>query len=216
MRTRERSPDVHARSVKTSSALSGLYVADLIGPLDVVRVLNEAGVSFLLAGAHGLGGWIGAPRATQDVDVVVAKRHLKKAVAALLEAFPRLEADDVAVVTRLRDRESGSVAIDVMKPVQPIFQAALKNTYPVRAGGLRYRIPSLEMALAMKFAPMVSLYREAAKKYLDAHDFIQMVQTNPDIDLDKLSELGDLVYPGGGAEIREMVRRARAGEKLNL
>jgi hypothetical protein len=43
-----------------------------------------------------------------------------------------------------------------------------------------------------------------------------MVEANPDIEMKKLSELGDLVYPGGGKEIQEMVRRVRAGEILQL
>jgi hypothetical protein len=68
----------------------------------------------------------------------------------------------------------------------------------------------------MKFAPMVSLYRNDADKFQDAHDFIYMVKSNPEVDLTKLEDLGDLVYPGGGKELIEKVRQARAGEKLNL
>ncbi len=43
-----------------------------------------------------------------------------------------------------------------------------------------------------------------------------MVKSNAEIDLKKLAELGDLVYPEGGKEVVEMVRRIRAGEKLQL
>jgi hypothetical protein len=53
-------------------------------------------------------------------------------------------------------------------------------------------------------------------KYQDAHDFGHIVMSNPDIDLAKLAKLGDLVYPGGGAEIVEKVRQVRAGETLKL
>ncbi len=56
--------DVHSRSLATSSALSEYYVPKLIPPHEVIRVLSEAGVRFLLLGAHGLGGWIKKPRAT--------------------------------------------------------------------------------------------------------------------------------------------------------
>jgi hypothetical protein len=51
---------------------------------------------------------------------------------------------------------------------------------------------------------------------MDASDFIRIVNVNPDIDLAKLEELGDLVYPGGGKEIVEKVRQVRAGQKLVL
>jgi hypothetical protein len=187
-----------------------------VSPYEVIAALNEAGVSFVLVGAYGLGGWIGKPRATEDVDVIVAAKHLKKAIKVLLAAFPHLEVDDLPVVTRLRDRASKAVAIDVMKPNQQLFRAAFKHTRAITSEGQTYRIPSLEMALAMKFAPMVSLYRRDLDKYQDAHDFGHMVLANPDIDLEKLAELGDLVYPGGGQEIVEKVGQVRAGETLKL
>src|SRR5437588_13070543 len=154
-----RTPDAHALSLFKSSKLSGVYVPHFIAPEEVIRVLNAAKVSFTLVGAHGLGGWTGKPRATEDVDVVVVQRHVKKAVAALAGAFPHLEVDDQPAVARLRDRETGAVAIDVMKPNQSVIHAALKHTHAVQSGRLTYKVPSLEMALALKFAPMVSLHR---------------------------------------------------------
>jgi hypothetical protein len=208
-------PDVHARSLATSTALSEYYVADLITPLEIIRVLNRIGVRFVLAGAHGLGGWTKAPRATEDVDVVVAARGQRKAVTALLAAFPGLVAEEHEVVTPLRERETGTVRIDVMKPNQDVYRAALKNTHTVQSGGETYNVPSLEMALAMKFAAMISLTRSDEKKHFDAGDFIRIVKANSEIDLKKLHELGQLVY-NGGDEVVEKVRQVRAGEKMNL
>src|SRR5947209_15533466 len=113
--------DIHGRSLRTSAALSAMQVENVISPLDVIAVLNQASVKFVLVGAHGLGGWMQKPRATQDVEVLVA--------------FPHLEADDDDVVTRLRDRESKEVRIDVMKPKQPLFREALKHTRAVTLEG---------------------------------------------------------------------------------
>ncbi len=208
--------DVHVRSLETSTTLSSYYMPHTIVPLDVISVLNAAGVNFMLVGAHGIGGWMDKPRATQDVDVIVATRHYKKSIKALLEAFSHLEADDHDVVTQLRDRETQKVAVDVMKQNQQLYRVALKHTHTVTSAGQTYKIPSLEMALAMKFAPMISLHRADIDKYQDAHDFGRMVLSNPDIDLEKLALLGELVYSGGGQEIVEKVRQVRAGEKLNL
>jgi hypothetical protein len=187
-----------------------------IAPLDVIATLNNARVNFMLVGAHALGGWTQAPRATEDIDLLIAARDYKKAVAALLTAFPYLESEDHEVVTHVRNRATKKVLIDVMKANQPLYREALKRTTMVSAAGQSYKVPSLEMALAMKFAPMISLTRDVAKKYVDAHDFIRMVRINPDIDLKTLAQLGELVYPGGGQEIVEKVRQVRAGEKLNL
>ena len=206
--------DVHSLSLATSTALSDYYVANFIAPLEVIRVLNEVGVRFMLVGLHGLGGWMQKPRTTQDVDVLVAARGHKKAVTALLAAFPHLVAEDHEVVTRLRDPETKLVLIDVMKPNQPLFREAIKHAHPITSEGLTYNIPTLEAALAMKFAPMVSLNRAEEDRYIDAHDFMHIIKSNPDIDLRQLATFGELVYNGGGAEIVEMVRKVRAGERL--
>ncbi|HXG13268.1 MAG TPA: hypothetical protein VNK04_26150 [Gemmataceae bacterium] len=207
--------EVHARTLATSEALSRYYMPHVILPADVVRVLNRGKISFVLVGAHAAFGWMHEARATKGVDVVVAAKHHAKAVRLLLEEFPRLEAVEWEVVTRLRDRDTQEVAIDVMKP-RELYRAAFKHTHTVAQGKLKYRIPSLEMSLAMKFAPMISPNRDGAKKLIDAHDFIMIVRANPDIDLEKLAALGNLVYPEGGKEIVELVRRVRAGETLIL
>jgi hypothetical protein len=80
--------EIHASSLATSTALSVYYVPNLITPLEVIRVLNAILVRFVLVGAPGLAGWTRKPRATQGVDVVVGVRGSKKAVRALLAAFP--------------------------------------------------------------------------------------------------------------------------------
>ena len=54
--------DIHVQSLATSSALSEYYVANLITPLEVIRILNTAKVRFMLLGAHGIGGWTQTPR----------------------------------------------------------------------------------------------------------------------------------------------------------
>src|SRR5881397_2609512 len=125
---------IHSRSLATASAITGLQV---------IAVLNRINVSFVLVGAYAIGGWTKTPRATQDVDIVVAAKHHKKAVCALLEAFPHLQADDQEVVTRLRDRSTQEIAIDVIKP-NGVYRAAFKHTTTVELQGQQYRIPSLE------------------------------------------------------------------------
>ncbi|HBI43479.1 MAG TPA: hypothetical protein DDY78_11580 [Planctomycetales bacterium] len=191
-------------------------MADAPTPQAVIRILNGENVRFMLVGAYAVAGWTRAPRATKDVDVLVATRGIRKAVRALLAAFPHLQAEDNEAVTRLRDPRTGNVVIDVMKPNQSLYREALKYAHPVQSDGQTYSIPSLELALAMKFSAMISLTREDDKKHFDAGDFIRVVRANPDIDLEKLHLLGQLVYNGGGAEIVEKVRQVRAGETLRL
>jgi hypothetical protein len=208
-------PNIHERSFATTTLLSQYWNEDMITPDRVISVLNEAGVSFVLVGAYGVAGWLQDPRATQDVDVVVAAKHHKKALRALLAVFPDLEEVDFEVVTRLRDKETKVVAIDVMKPNQQLIRAIFKNATTLTTKGQQYRVPSLEMAIAMKFAAMTSPNRQEKDRHQDAHDFIGIVQANANIGDKKLSDLGELVYGGGGKNVLEMVRKARAGETLN-
>lgn len=208
-------PSIHFRSLDKSSRIARFQMGEILSPREVMEVLLRGKISFVLVGAYGLAGWMKA-RATEDVDVVVSLRQVGKAVKLLQEAFGNLEVEDLEVVVRLRNRETGEVAIDVMKPVRPPYREIFRNTLKVKEGKLEYRVPTLEMALTCKFAPMVSLMRADERKYQDAHDFIVMVKQNPDIDLAKLEKLGDSIYGGGGKDLLEMVRRVRAGEKLSL
>jgi predicted nucleotidyltransferase len=204
----------HVHSLATSTALSKYYIPHFKAPLEVIRILNDTGVRFVLIGTHALGGWMNKPRTTHDVDVLVAARGHKKAIGALLKAFPDLAADEEGDVTRLRHAETKAVLIDVMKPSGPLFREALKHTHSVEAEGQPYHIPSLEMAVTMKFAALTSEDRGQADQFQDAHDFICIIKSNPEIDLPQLATFGEMAYNGGGSKIVEMVRTVRAGEKL--
>src|SRR5262249_61532821 len=87
---------------------------------------------------------------------------------------------------------------------------------------LRYRIPSLEEALANKYGAMLTSSRELDKRMQDAVDFTRMVQHASDegqqpIDLERLETLGEKVRPtGGGAEILRPVEQVRAGRAIHL
>lgn len=207
--------DVDSRYLRKTVALSIEQGAAMLSPLEVVRLLNAEKISFVLVGAHGLAGWMKKPRATQDVDVVIANRHVRKATRALLTAYPQLEAHEEEVVVRLRDRTSGDVVIDLIKQ-RELYRSAFQYTRPIALGKQACRVPTLEMALAMKFAAMISPNRPVEKSYQDAHDFIVIAKENPETDEDVLRELGELIYGGGGEALLEALRKARAGERLEL
>src|SRR5260370_7626617 len=99
----------HVRSLETSTALSNYYIPHFKAPLDIIRILNDAGVRFVLIGTHALGGWMNKPRTTHDVDVLVGARGHKKAVSALLKASPDLDPNANHDVTHLRPLETKTV-----------------------------------------------------------------------------------------------------------
>lgn len=185
----------------------------MVDARDVIEALNQAGVHFVLMGAHGIGGWMHQARATRDVDVVVRKADHRKAVKLIGQRFPELVVDDQAVVTRFIDPSSQEAVIDLMRPVN-LFEHVFGNSVKVDAG---HHVPTLEMAIASKFSALVSRNRPEEKLHLDASDFIQIVKRNRDrIDRDRLRSLGDAVYANGGGELLKMVDDVIAGRRLRV
>jgi len=208
--------DIHAHTFAKSSILSSYQMPRVIPPIELIRVLNRAKISFVLVGAYGLAGWRKETRTTEDVDVVVAGRQVKKAVQVLLAAFPHLEPVDLPVVVRLRERDTEDVLIYVMKPVQQPYTPVFKHTHTLNAEGEPYRVPTLEMAVVMKFSAMLSLTRAPEDRYRDAHDFMRMVKHNPQLNQDQAAELATAMYPDGGGRMRELIRKTLANETLSL
>jgi hypothetical protein len=218
--TLKRLTRTHLDALHTSSRLTSYFrehhqpMATDVTPERVLEALHDAGVNCVLMGTHALNTYRDEPRATQDVDVLVRKRDMRKAIRALRLAFPGLTVSDTPVVTRFIDPETQKGVLDVMKPTQTVFQIVFRHTVKVAH---THSIPNLEMALASKFAAMVSPHRRADKKMLDAGDFINVVLNNrTDIDLEKLGRLADKVYPRKGKEVLEMIEAIDAGKPLKL
>jgi hypothetical protein len=210
----------HLQAMRITSALTNNFrrmykpAAAMVTPEVVFRILNRAKVKFVLMGAHGIGGWCVEPRATQDVDVLIQKRGHATAVKALQKAFPDLSVVDLPVVTRFLDPLDGQPVIDLMKPVEDLYAEAFQSAVAV---GKSHRIPSLEVALACKYAAMVSANREARKKALDEADFISMALRNYDqIKTDVLFSLGEMVKNSGRREVLRLVEDAKAGRRLRM
>jgi hypothetical protein len=185
-----------------------------VAPERVIEVLCQAGVRCVLMGTHALGTWRSEPRATQDVDVLVRKKDVRRAVRALHAEYPTLMLQDTPAVARFIDPASGKSVVDVLKPTQSVYQMVFRQTIAV---GEAHSIPNLEMALASKFAAMVSPHRPPAKKMVDAGDFMDVVIHNRStIDLTKLKRLAGKVYSNGGSEIMRMIADIDAGRTIEL
>ena len=184
-----------------------------ISPAAVARVLNDAGVHYVLAGAHAVNAYSGRPRATVDVDVLTDS--LAKAEKALRAAFPDLQVHDTPVVLRFMDAEHE--AIDVMKAAtSKLFRRVVRLSSPVTIEGVEVVVPSCECVLAMKFASMIFAGRKPADRFQDAADFMRVLEAQDPVDDQLLRELGELVYAGGGEEVMAHVANARAGRSLEI
>jgi hypothetical protein len=133
---------------------------------------------------------------------------------AIREAFPHLGVRDLPVVTRFIDPGSKVALVDLMKPTDSLLKTIFKNSVAQKIEGEPGRIPDLEMAAAMKFAAMIGVYRQHPDKLQDAADFARVIAMNPRLDVERLARLAELVYAGGGLEVRGLVLAVREGRPL--
>ena len=214
--------DRYAESIKTSSFLSKRPMLGREQKEDVVRLVPEdvapsldaAGIDYVLVGAHGLSGWLSQARATDDVDFLIRIKDKQKAADSILKKYPELQIEKHLDVWRL-NRDSNTL-VDLMLNRSALYKRVFSEFIVIKIGRRSLKVPKLESALAMKFGAMTGHYRKPEKKLYDAGDFTGMVRKNKTIDLVLLRELGELVYPGGGAEVVSYVEDVRNGRRLEI
>jgi hypothetical protein len=189
----------------------------------IIAALQGRKIPFVLTGAYGIATWTGRPRSTHDVDILVKSgRNHARAVKAIRELYPDLEIRNLAGIAAFFVPGEAESVIDVVYPHRHDIAETLATAIWIDDKGMRYRIPALEAALANKYGAMLTLTRDPIKRTFDAGDFATMVKHSLDqgrdpIDLDRLAELGELVWPGGGgAEVVRLVEEAKAGKVPNL
>jgi hypothetical protein len=191
---------------------------------EILLTLATKKIPFVLTGAHALGGWTGRPRDTRDVDILVKSgRNHARAVKAIRQLYPQLEVRVFFGVTAFFIAGEKESVIDVSYPHRADNQETLAHpVWTTNSQGVRYRIPALEAALANKYGAMLTPTRDTSKRMMDLLDFRWMVAHSLDegqtpIDLKKLEDLGELVWPGGGGkEILDLVEQAKKDELPNL
>ncbi len=194
-----------------------------VKPSEVCAALQQGGVkNWVLMGLHGHVGYMSDPRATQHVDVLVPYSQKKRAVKAILERWPTLVVGETEFVVRFKDPddldEKGQpkVVIDLMLPWGPLHEAIIKNCVSID-DGTQLRIPTVEAALACKYAAMISPHRLRQKKLLDAADFTNIVEVcEKPLNESTLRLLGDLVWEKGGEELVRFIEIALNDEQFPL
>jgi hypothetical protein len=219
----------HAEGVRECDQLTTQYrkmwgdMADVVHVDEIIRTLTAKKIPFVLTGAHGISGWTGRPRATQDVDILVkGGRNFARAVTAIRTLYPHLESRRFAGVTGFFPPGKKDSVVDVTYPHRADNAETLRTAVWVEDRELRYRVPTREAALANKYGAMLTPTRETIKRAQDGVDFATMVKHSFDegqqpIDLDTLAALGEMVWPGGGGkEILQLVEDVKAGKVPNL
>ena len=194
-----------------------------VKPSEVTAVLRDAGVKdWVLMGLHGYVGYLQQARATEDVDVLVGDSEVKIAIAAISKRWPDLIVKATDVVVRFLDPgevsadERPKPVIDVMLPWSDLHVEILRSQ--VRHDETTDdRFPSLEAALAAKYAAMISPNRTFIKKQQDAVDFRSILVLHHDqVDRDELTRLAELIWRGATPDILKMLDAARNDKPFQL
>jgi len=208
-------------SFERSHQLSLQHAADAVSPYELTAILSSHSISYVLIGGHVLGYLIGSPRATVDVDVLVSSSHVAKAVQAIKAKFPQLDAEDLRYNVRFSSRAAGGHVdrerIDVVRSDNAFFKEILeKHAVPVNSKGQVIHVPSVEAAVAMKFAAAISPNRGDESRPQDRVDLLAIIRKHTSLDSRALQRLGDLVYPGGGKELCDLVTAIGEGKKASF
>lgn len=220
-------PSGHAYGVKKSTMLTSDYRKRLrrgivdVTPEEVIDCMNDAGIkNWCLMGLHGYVGYLPMPRATQDVDVMVPFSQKKKAADAVAKRWPMLKRVELPQVVRFMDETDldhdghAKPVVDIMLPWGK-FQETILNHYVLVNEELRSRYPTVEAAIASKYAALISPNRSRDKKAYDAADFRKITRANHKLlNRDILLVLGNQIWEKGGDELLNFVDLTIADQPL--
>jgi hypothetical protein len=173
----------------------------------VVAAFDEVGARWCLVGAHAVGVYV-EPRATVGFDFVFDDRKERKLLAALERAFGQLAVIDIDAALRLP-----AIDVDLIRASSnELFSAALEDTV-VRG---RWRVPSIEVLLALKFLSATSRFRRRERRIRDAADLASVYRTvdSDSLDREKLMRLAAKVFPGAERELADWLERIDRGEPI--
>jgi hypothetical protein len=153
--------------------------------------------------------------------VIVSNAHVTKAVKAIQARFPDLTVQDLVYNVRFNSQRSegrvGTERIDVVRDNVPLFKRVLERySMTIAWRGASIRLPTTEATVALKFAAVISPNRGNDSRPQDRADLMAIVSQHRDLKVDVLGELGDLVYPGGGQELRDFCSAAWQGKRVSL
>jgi hypothetical protein len=184
--------DRAARRIIANPALAILESSELsqrtITPVQVAKALNDAGISFVIIGAHAVGVHTGQPRATKDVDVVVD--DVPRAVQVLRKLDPKSKVKTLGktIGTRITDQH-GKELVDVLHPTGGVRGMVFGQKKTFSVDDVDITVPTASMMLAMKYMSMFSPVRTLDKRRQDLADFSRIYEKNKKIPLEPIAKM---------------------------
>lgn len=207
-------------NLQKSYELSSQQISDAVNPLEVAALFEKEKVSYVLIGGHMLSYYTGAARATVDVDFIINDTHFLCAANLIKSAYSQLKYHD-RIYHITFDSQQPDLAdperIDLIHDAFPLFREIVRTHSIIVSGNMHMvKIPTVEAAIALKFAASISPNRGDENKPIDNADLLKLVRSKALLDRDVLFKLGDLVYNGGGKELEAIVGDIQNGRSVSL
>ena len=181
--------------------------------LDLFDRLDREGVEWVLVGAQAINLYLRRPRATVDVDIVVRKKHLRKAKKVLQEACGAVEESEVHFKAELSP-DPERLGVDMIKSTShALFEEALDRRVQIEG----VPAPCLEALLALKYLSIVSPWRSMPDKHQDISDLARAFLDNrPRIDRALFIELASRAYKNARPEAEKFIDAVENGKPITI
>lgn len=210
----------HINNLQKSFELSSQQVEDAVNPLEVAALFEKERVSYVLIGGHMLSFYTGTARATVDVDFIISGADFSRAAKVIDKAYSQFKHNDRIYHVTYDSKRSGPKdpeRIDLVKDGFPLFREVVQRySFTLIASKHAVKIPTIEAAIALKFAAAISPNRGDENKPIDNADLLRLVRCRSSLDNTALTKLGDLVYRGGGKELVSIVEDILSGKAVSL
>ena len=203
-----------------SYQLSSQQIEDAVNPLEVVALFEKEQISYVLIGGHLLSFYTGTARATVDVDFIISGSDFLRATKVINKAYQQFNQHDrifhVTYDSKI-SKQKDAERIDLVKDGEPLFRAVvLHYSHTLRSGDHTIKVPTIEAAIALKFAAAISPHRGDENKPIDHSDLLKLVRSTSHFNETALMKLGDLAYRGGGRELISVVTDIRNNKPIRL
>jgi hypothetical protein len=187
----------------------------LISPIDVLRLFHKRKIDSVLIGSYGLVEWLGMPRPSAELDLVVTPRQRKRAVKLLHQTYPHLRLADQEWGALFQDLVNHRVKIKLVPPTS--FLATIFSQTRKRAvDGVPCLIPNVEMAVLLAFAAVLNPQKPLHEKEQEQADFVALVKANKKLAEPKLKKLCEALSPGLGEPLLKLVRSVRRTGRVEM
>jgi hypothetical protein len=200
--------------------LSRQQVEDAVNPSEVAAIFEREKVSYALIGGHMVSFYTGNARATVTVDFIVGGAHFARAAKAIDKAYSQFKQNGRVYHVTYDSKKGGPTdaeRIDLVRDGFPLFREVVtRYCHAVKTDSHTVKIPTIEAAIALKFAASISPNRGVENKPVDNADLLRLIRSTLRIDDKVLLTLGDFIYRGGGKELIALVADIRAGKPVRL